>query len=348
MSGYPISQNNGEGKRAFITGVGGQDGLYLAEYLLGMGYQVLGLVSQSDNTDNSSPDLKKLQTNPGFSLCIGDICECTTYSDALCAFAPHEIYNLAAISDLKTAAAQPERAHAVNYRAFETLVECATTQNPAVRIFQALTSRILVPGKGGVIDEMSTLVEPRNAYEKSKRESFERVVLPYRQKGFFIASGFLCNHESPRRDSRFVTGKIVDFVARVARGTDAVLMLGNVEARRDWSFAGDIVRAMHAVLQVSKPDDYVMGSETLHSVREFIDVAFSCVDIQITWTGSGIDMRGVGEDGRVYVQVAPEYYQPDDNPVVSCTLKLKERTSWRPEVSFEQLVQMMVKEALNK
>ncbi len=332
-------------KRAFITGVYGQDGSYLAEHLLDVGYEVLGLVHESDAT---SPQASLLSGRDGFTVHVGDLCILESYRDALASFMPDEIYNIAAVSDLKTAKEKPEHTLRVNFVAFTDLVAYATTINSEVRIFQALSSRILTPDTYGVITESSPLAEPKNAYDEAKRNAYENVVLPYREKGFFIASGFLCNHESPRRGERFVTGKIAGVVARMSNGSDEVLDVGNIEAKRDWSFAGDIVRAMYATLQTKEPHDYVIGSGELHTVKEFIEFAFQAAGKKISWNGDGLDTKGFDELGVLRVLINPQFYQPDDNPVVSSTQFLEHTTPWKRELSFNELVSMMVRAEIEK
>lgn len=332
-------------RRAFITGVYGQDGSYLAEYLLEQGYEVLGLIQKKDL---ESPHASLFHGRSGFSVCIGDLTLLESYEGILSKFAPDEIYNIAAVSDLKTAKENPELTFRVNFTAFFDLIAYATQMNPLVRIFQALSSRILIPDIQGIITENSILAEPKNAYDEAKRKAYEEVVLPYRKKGFFVTSGFLCNHESPRRGDRFVTGKIAGVVARISNGSDDVLEIGNIEAKRDWSFAGDIVRAMHATLQTVEPHDYVIGSGELHTVKEFIELAFQAIEKKIIWEGEGVNTKGFDEMNVVRVAINPEFYQSDDNPVVSRTEFLEKITMWKRHVSFNELVSMMVHAELKK
>lgn len=334
-------------KRACITGAFGQDGSYLSEHLLREGYEVLGLV-HGDDVDAQSAIFQLLTTHPHFTLCVGNLSDLNSFASKLDGFAPDEIYNLAAVSDLKTAREKPELTMEVNFHAVRNLVEHCTRINPEVRIFQALSSRILTPDTEGVIREESVLMEPQNAYDKAKRASYEEVVLPYRNKGFFIASGFLCNHESPRRGERFVTGKIAQSVARIAMGQEEVLYVGNVGAKRDWSYAGDFAVGMHAILSLEFADDFVIGSGELHTVQDFIETAFTVIDTQLTWEGSGVNTKAYDAKGNLRVVVDERFYQPDDNPVVSDTTKMREVTGWSPKVSFEELVTWMVEAELEK
>jgi GDPmannose 4,6-dehydratase len=338
---------NKKTKRACITGAFGQDGSYLSEHLLEEGYQVMGLVHGDDVSINASIS-EKLTTHPNFTLCVGNFSDLHSFGPQLDAFGPDEIYNLAAISDLKTAREYPELTMDINFYAVRNLVEHSTSIFPNVRIFQALSSRILTPDTEGVISEKSPLMEPQNAYDEAKRASYEEVVLPYRNKGFFVASGFLCNHESPRRGDRFVTGKIAQSVARIAEGREDILHVGNVFAKRDWSYAGDFARAMHTVLNLESSDDFVIGSGQLHTVQNFIDLAFGVTDTKLTWEGSGVDTKAHDREGALRVAIDERFYQSDDNPVVSDTSKIREVTGWLPQVSFEELVTLMVQAELEK
>lgn len=332
-------------RRAFITGVFGQDGSYLAEYLLTEGYEVLGLAHAQDSAQRIGKDSEEQRR---FSVHVADLVDLESFKKELTSFSPDLIYNLAAVSDLKTAREYPERTMDSNFHAFRKLVECATSHNPKVRVFQALSSRILTPHGDGTITETSTLMEPQNAYDAAKRASYEQVILPYREKGFFVSSGFLCNHESPKRGNRFVTGKIAETIARISQGIEEMLLVGNVNAQRDWSYAGDFVRAMHAIMSLETSGDFVIGSEKLHTVREFIDAAFTAIHMPLTWSGEGIAACAHDDAGKLRIAVDAQYYQPDENPIVSNTEKLRLATGWAPTVSFEALVAMMVQAELRK
>lgn len=331
---------NTKGKRAYITGVFGQDGSYLSEYLLSLGYEVLGLES---GKPREAGYIHALTTHPQFRYVTGDLGKREDYELVLNEFNPDEIYNFAAVSDLTAAANDPERTMRINFHAVDELVSTACSHNPAVRIFHALSSRILVPGEDGVIHESSPLTDGTNPYDVAKRKSYEEVVLKRRREGRFISSGFLCNHESPRRGSRFVTGKIVETLARIAHGEVAVLEVGNLESKRDWSFAGDFVRGMQASLQGDHSDDYVFGSGELHTVREFIEHTAQEFDMSLTWKGVGTDEEGwVGE--QLIVRVNEAFYRPHDVSPVANITKLR-ALGYAPQVSFEELVRLMARDA---
>jgi GDPmannose 4,6-dehydratase len=321
----------------------GQDGSYLAEYLLGLDYEVLGLVTEHEI---SHPNARLFEGASGITLRIGDLMRPSSYTEALAAFAPDEVYNLAALSDLKAAAEDPVRTMQINAWALRDIAECVYAVRPDARIFQALSSRLLKPYPDGSIDEQSPWSDVQHPYDVAKLASYTDVVLPYRTQGHFIASGYLCNHESPRRGTRFVTGKIAEQVALISKGEAKTLYVGNVEAKRDWSFAGDFVRAMHAILAQEIPDDYVIGSSSLRTVKDFITEAFGAVDITLRWEGEALDTRAYDGEGILRVAVNPDLYVPDDNPVVSNTEKLKRETKWSPQYSFEMLVRTMVEASL--
>ncbi len=332
-------------KRAYITGVFGQDGSYLAEYLLEQGYEVRGLAHSEDSIH---PDASKLKEHSRFSVSVADLCDTDTILADIQNFIPDEMYNIAAVSDLKTAEERPEYTYAVNFLAFKNMVEGVARILPHIRIFQALSSRILKSNDVGVISEQSLLLPPKNEYDRAKRDSYTEVVLKCRKEGLFITSGFLCNHESPRRGNRFVTGRIAHEVAQIACGQAHVLAVGNVDAKRDWSYAGDVVRAMHAILNETEPQDFVIGSGTLHTVRDFIDIAFFKIHMPLTWSGEGLDTQAYDSEGNLRVMINPAFYQVDDNPVVSDISKLTTHTGWKPVVSFEALVGMMVENELKR
>jgi GDPmannose 4,6-dehydratase len=334
---------NTTGRRAVITGVYGQDGSYLAELLLRKGYEVRGIV-RAEECDHPIGGL--LRENELFSTSFLDITDTEALMGVVRPFQPDEVYNLAAVSDLKTAEEKPGLTYDINFRAFHVSAHIMYDADPSVRIFQALSSRILVPNERGVITEHSILKEGENMYDKAKRDSYGKTILPLRKKGCFISSGFLCNHESPRRGERFVTGKIAKTVARIARGEVEFLEIGNVEALRDWSHAEDVVSGIHAILGADEPGDYIIGSGELHSVREFINEAFRVVGMSLIWSGAGTEATARDESGKLRVQVNPTFFRPDDNPVVSDTARLEERTDWRRKYSFSELVHSMVEAEL--
>lgn len=331
-------------KRAFVTGAYGQDGSYLTEHLLKEGYEVVGLIQDSDE---NAPMAKLLSARGGFRAVVGDLTKPDSYVAILRKFKPEEVYNLAAVSDLHTAERNPELTMAVNFTAVLELSGLVFSIDPKCRFFQALSSRILVP-KDGRIDEASALTEGTNLYDKAKLASYKEVVLKKRKEGFFIASGFLCNHESPRRGERFVTGRIAKEAVAVAKGKQNKIQVGNVEAKRDWSFAGDFAKAMQLILEAGEPDDFVIGSGETHSVREFIDLAFINLGKQLNWSGEGPKAKACDESGKVVVETSPEFYSPDDNPVCGDSKKLRLTTGWKPTVSFEELVRLMVRAELAK
>ena len=331
---------NTKSRRALITGIYGQDGSYLAEYLLEQGYLIYG-IAQAEINDTTWN--RALHDHERVTIKVFDIRDAESMRSVIEVFAPDEIYNLAAVSDLKTAQERPEYTYDVNFIAFEGLVAAASQLNPNVRIFQALSSRILIPNELGVISEISSPGEPKNAYDRAKRDSYEQVVRVYRDKGFFVTSGFLCNHESPRRGERFVTGKIARGVAQIKQGILDHIEVGNVNALRDWSHAKDVVRAMHCIVSSSIPSDFVIGSGKLRSVRDFIDTAFHTINMPLVWSDDDIGVQAHDTDGVLRVCLNSAIFQKDDNPVVADTTKLTTKTLWQPQINFEELVSEMVR-----
>lgn len=330
-------------KRAFITGICGQDGSYLAEYLLREGYEVMGLHREEDAHALAQI---KFENEEKLYLCRGDITDVSSYEKSLKEFAPDELYNLAAVSDLHTAQAHPDHTLDVNVFAFKKLISALYENHPETHVFHALSSRILVPDNSGVISESSVLSKSSHPYDVSKMQSLTDIIIPYRKNNFFISGGYLCNHESPRRGTKFVSGKIAKTVANIHLGREEMLQVGNLDAKRDWSFAGDVVVAMQKILQLESPGDFVIGSGKLHSVKDFVTEAFLVVGKTIAWEGEGISMRGYDESGALRVMVMPELYREDDNPVVADVSYLKMKTGWDQKVSFTDLVNMMVRSNL--
>jgi GDPmannose 4,6-dehydratase len=315
------------GKRALITGVTGQDGLYLSELLLSKGYEVFGLVRGQNN-----PKLELLRrTVPDVVVLTGDLMDLSSLMRAFTAARPHEVYNLGAISFV---AYSWENAHLttdVTAKGVLNMLEAtrlyAGADGGDVRFYQASSSEMF--GRAQQVPQTeSTLLWPRSPYGVSKVFG-HYMTINYRESyGMHASSGILFNHESPRRGPEFVTRKITRSVARIALGLQETLSLGNLDARRDWGFAGDYVEAMWLMLQQDQPDDYVVATGATHSVRDFLEVAFSHV---------GID------DWQSRISQDPRYFRPAEVDIlVGDAAKARARLGWAPRVGFPALVEMMV------
>lgn len=326
-------------KRALITGITGQDGSYLAELLLGKNYTVFGLLRRS----STEPLLRieRLVLDKSIGLINGDLRDSAAVKRAVEIAKPDEIYNLAAQSDVGISFDCPEETFEINYYGVGRLVNAAIELNPAVKIYQASTSEMF--GASSPPQNEDTPFQPVSPYAKAKTKAHQDYVVNYRERhGLFICSGILFNHESPRRGKHFVTRKITYSLAKIKLGLQNYLELGNLEARRDWGFAGDYVQAMWLMLQQPTPRDFVIATGKNHSVEEFVELAASFLDIKVKWSGEGVTRLGCDQSGKTIVKVSPSLFRPSE---VSCLLgdasRARRKLGWQPKVSFEELVEMM-------
>ncbi len=309
-------------KKALITGITGQDGSYLAEFLLGQGYEVAGMVRRSSTVNFGR--IEHIQDH--IKLVHGDLLDQTSLIDIMREQQPDEIYNLAAQSFVPVSWKQPVLTGEFTALGVTRMLEAVRSVAPEARFYQASSSEMF-----GMVREVpqneKTPFHPRSPYGVAKVYG-HWITVNYRESyGLFACSGILFNHESPRRGLEFVTRKVTYGAAQVKLGLAHELRLGNLDARRDWGYAGDYVKAMWQILQQDQPDDYVVGTGETHSVRELCQVAFGHLDL----------------DWQEYVVVDPEFYRPAEvDLLVSDPTKAREMLRWEPEVSFEGLIQMMV------
>ena len=326
-------------KSALITGITGQDGSYLAEFLLNKGYRVFGLVRRL-----STPNLGRIQhILDKITLIEGDLRDQASLNNAVRLSQPDEVYNLAAQSFVATSWKQPELTSEITGLGTLKMLEAVKQFAPKARFYQASSSEMYGNNPSEIQDEHSKF-HPRSPYAISKLYS-HWIAINYRESyNMFICCGILFNHESPRRGIEFVTRKITDGIARIKLGLSKEIRLGNLDAKRDWGFAGDYVEAMWLMMQKDEPGEYVISSGEHHSVREFVEAACKAVGMDIQWEGSGLDQVGK-YNGQVIVRVDPEFYRPNE---LHCLLgnnhKAKEKLSWQPKVGFEELVKIMIKE----
>jgi GDPmannose 4,6-dehydratase len=310
------------GKTALITGITGQDGSYLAELLLKQGYQVAGTIRRT-----SSPCCDRIaHLIDHISIHQADLTDQSSLVNLIERTEPTEIYNLAAQSFVPTSWSQPLLTGDVTGLGVTRLIEAIHHVNPKIRMYQASSSEMF----GKVLEtpqRETTPFYPRSPYGAAKAYG-HYITVNYRESyGMFACSGILFNHESPRRGLEFVTRKITRSAAKIKFGLEKELRLGNLQARRDWGFAGDYVRAMWLMLQQDQPDDYVIGSGQTHTVQEFVEIAF----------------RHVGLDWRDHVVVDPKFLRPAEvDLLLADYTKARTRLGWRPQVAFEDLVKMMV------
>jgi GDPmannose 4,6-dehydratase len=308
-------------RRALITGITGQDGSYLAELLLERGYHVAGMLRRSstdglDRIDHLRERIEFVQADLLDQLSLIDVMERVQ---------PDEVYNLAAQSFVPTSWQQPVLTAEFDAVGVIRMLEAIRLVNRKIRFYQASSSEMF--GKAQPPQSESTQFHPRSPYGVAKVYG-HFITVNYRESyDLFACSGILFNHESPRRGKEFVTRKISDGAARIKRGLSRELRLGNLDARRDWGFAGDYVRAMWLMLQQDAPDDYVIATGTAHSVRDFVEMAF----------------RRVGLDWREFVKEDPSLLRPAEvDHLIGDASRARARLGWRPEVSFGDLVHLMV------
>lgn len=340
-------------KKALITGITGQDGAYLAEFLLKKGYEVHGIKRRSSlfNTDRidhlySDPH----EENVRFFLHYGDMTDSTNLIRIINAVQPDEIYNLAAQSHVQVSFETPE--YTANSDAIGTLRLLEAIKilglEKKTRFYQASTSELY--GKVQEIPQKETTpFYPRSPYAAAKIYAYW-ITVNYREAyGIYGCNGILFNHESPIRGETFVTRKITRAVARIKLGLQKKLYLGNINSQRDWGFAGDYVEAMWLMLQQEQPEDFVIATGEVHSVKEFVSYAFKEVGIDINWQGEGIDEKGIdASSGHVLVEVDPKYFRPTEVEfLLGDPTKAKTKLGWQPKVTFEELVKIMVREDLH-
>ncbi len=316
---------------ALITGITGQDGSYLAELLLGKGYHVHGIVRRSSTFNRGRID--HLALDPAlagrFTLHYGDMADGSSLRRVVEQVAPDEVYNLAAQSHVRVSFDQPEYTADIvatgTLRLLEAVREHIDRTGRAVRVYQAGSSEMF--GAAAPPQSEATPFHPRSPYAVSKVAAHWHAVNHREAYGMFIANGILFNHESPRRGESFVTRKISMAVARIAAGRQSTLALGNLDARRDWGFAGDYVDAMWRMLQHAAPGDYVVATGASHSVREFVEAAFG----------------HLGLEWERYVRLDPRYLRPSEvDHLLGDPSHARRELGWAPQVSFPELVRMMV------
>lgn len=336
-------------KIALVTGITGQDGAYLAELLLNKGYTVHGMYRRSSLSNTGRIDhllQDPHQENSRFFLHYGDLTDSANIFRLIKDIEPDEIYNLGAQSHVQVSFETPE--YTANSDGLGTLrileaIRVLGLEDKS-RFYQASTSELF--GKVREVPQKeSTPFYPRSPYSVAKLYAYW-ITVNYREAyDMFACNGILFNHESPLRGETFVTRKITIAVSKIKKGLQDKLYLGNLNAKRDWGFAGDYVEAMWLMLQQDKPDDYVVATGETHSVREFTELAFREAGIDIEWEGEGVNEIGRDADsGKVLVEVDPMFYRPTEvDLLIGDPSKARERLGWKTKVSFEELVRMMVK-----
>ena len=330
-------------KTALITGVTGQDGSHLSDFLLKKGYKIIGVKRRSSSFNTQR--IEHIYNNKNFIPYYGDLTDSSNLLRIIQSTKPDEIYNLAAQSHVHTSFETPE--YTANADALGTLrileaIRILKLQKKT-KFYQASTSELF--GNTDIPQNEKTPFRPRSPYAISKLFSYWTTINYREAYNIFAVNGILFNHEGPRRGETFVSRKITRAVAEIYKRRKNLLYLGNLDAKRDWGYAGDYVKSMWLMLKQKKPDDYVIATGISRSVREFVNEAFKCVNINIKWKGKGVNEVGYNKaNNKILVKIDPGYFRPTDiDELRGDSKKARRELRWKPEITFKKLVQIMVK-----
>lgn len=339
-------------KRAFITGVTGQDGSYLAELLLSKGYEVHGMIRRSSSFNTARIDhiyRDPHEKNRNLILHYGDLSDTSNLNRLLEKIDPDEIYNLGAQSHVRVSFDIPEYTGDVTGLSAIRILDAIKQTGIKTKYYQASSSEMF-----GKVQEVpqneNTPFHPRSPYGCAKVYAFW-LTKNYRESyNIFACNGILFNHESPRRGETFVTKKITRALAKIKLGSDEKLYLGNLDAKRDWGHAEDFVYGMWLMLQQDKPDDYVLATGETHTVREFVEEACKLLDIDIKWEGKGLNEKGIDKKtGKTIIEIDPKYFRPAEvDLLLGDYSKAKKELKWEPKIKFDKLVELMIKNDLEE
>ncbi|MHA1230911.1 MAG: GDP-mannose 4,6-dehydratase [Candidatus Helarchaeota archaeon] len=341
-------------KKALITGITGQDGSYLAEFLLSKGYEVHGIIRRASTFNTSRID--HIYVDPHtkgarFFLHYGDLTDGEQITNVIYNIKPDEIYHLGAQSHVRVSFDIPEYTGNITALGTTRILEAIKRSGIKTKFYQASSSEMF--GSSSPPQNEDTPFQPRSPYACAKVYAYW-MVKNYREGyGLFASNGILFNHESPRRGETFVTRKISRAVANIITGKQKKLYLGNLEAKRDWGFAPEYVEAMWLILQQETPDDFVIGTGKSHSVREFVEKAFSYAGIEIEWKGEGVNERGIVKSvkknvtavktGDVIIEIDPRYFRPTEVDFLLADItKARKVLGWEPRITFDELIKIMV------
>lgn len=346
-------------KKAWITGITGQDGSYLAEFLLEKGYEVHGVIRRSSSYNQerledlfSEEENETLLSHHRFTLHYGDVTDALNVTRLIAETKPDEIYNLAAQSHVRVSFDMPSYTLDVDAKGTLNILEAVRILGltEKTRVYQASTSELY--GKVQEVPQTeNTPFYPRSPYGVAKMYGYW-ITKNYRESyNMFAVNGILFNHESERRGETFVTRKITLAAARIAQGKQTTLQLGNLNALRDWGYAKDYVECMWLILQHEKPEDFVIATGEMHSVREFVELAFKHVGIELEWIGEGLEEKGINKhNGEVIVEIDPKYFRPTEvDLLLGDPTKARTLLGWNPmTTSFEELVRLMIEADMRK
>lgn len=341
-------------KRALITGITGQDGSYLAEFLLSKGYEVHGIIRRASSFNTQRLD--HIYVDPhtrGVQLFLrhGDLSDSGVMTELIWNIKPDEIYNLAAQSHVRISFDQPEYTGNITALGATRLLEAIRRSGINTRFYQASSSEMF--GAAPPPQNESTPHYPRSPYAIAKMYAYWMTINYREGYNLFAANGILFNHESPRRGETFVSRKITRAIANILAGKQTTLYMGNLDARRDWGFAPEYVEAMWLMLQQERPDDYVIGTGQSHSVRDMVEQAFTYVGVDIEWTGKGTQEKGMAarvhdrwqgavSKGQTLIEIDPRYFRPTEVSALQADItKARKELGWAPRTTFEELTKIM-------
>jgi len=339
-------------KKALITGITGQDGSYLAEFLLKKGYEIHGIIRRASTFNTQRIDhiyQDPHEENVRLHLHYGDMTDSSNLSRLVEKINPDEIYNLAAQSHVAVSFDSPEYTTDVDAMGTLRLLDAIKDSRIETRFYQASTSELFGKVKE-VPQNEKTPFYPRSPYACAKLYAYW-IVKNYREAyDIFAVNGILFNHESPRRGKTFVTRKISRAVARIVNNKQKKIFLGNLDAKRDWGYAKDYIKMMWMMLQHDKPEDYVIATGETHSVREFVEKAFNYIGIEIKWIDEGVNEKGINKKtGEILIEIDPKYFRPTEvDLLVGDATKAKKELGWKPKITFTELVELMVQSDLDK
>ncbi|MDA1208673.1 MAG: GDP-mannose 4,6-dehydratase [bacterium] len=331
-------------KKALITGITGQDGSYLAEYLLKKGYEVHGIVRRTSSFNRQRIDKIFYDQHQDAYLHYGDMTDMNSLIHVMSLCKPDEVYNLAAQSHVQISFNVPYYTAMTDAIGVQNLLESIRILGLDSKFYQASTSELFSGDPAQAPQNEKTPFRPRSPYGAAKLYGFEIARIYRESYGFFVCNGILFNHESPRRGSNFVTRKIVKNVVALVQGNGESIPLGNLDAKRDWGYAPEYVESMHMMLQHDKPGDYVVATGETHTVREFVDASFAHVDIVVQWEGSGLGERGLdAKTGKELVVIDPQYFRPNEvDHLCGDPSYVKATLGWEPKVKYAELVSIMM------
>ena len=328
--------------KAFITGINGQDGSYLAELLLEKGYEVHGLIRRT-----SEPLMSKIaHLKDKVNLHHGDMTDASSINSIITKIKPDEIYNLAAMSHVGWSFKNPATTFSINTNGLIYIIESVMANKLKSKIYQACSSEMF-----GKVQETpqkeTTPFYPRSPYGASKVGAYYVSRLYREAYNLDIRCGILFNHESERRGTEFLSRKVCQTVGKIYRGEEKLLTIGNMDAKRDWGYAKEYVKWIYAIMQHDKPDDFVIATGEQHSVREWIERAFKVIGMEITWKGQGIEEKGYDQEGNLRVEINEEFYRPAEvDTLMGDYSKSKEVLGFEPKVKFNELVSIMTEAEL--